>query len=442
MSQEAPPGPKGVPFIGSLIPYLNDRLEFFESCAEYGDVVRRTIRGKEAYHLFHPDHIEQVMVHEDEKFLKSSFGQLDIEQSCGNPVMDPRDHPWEKRFRIQNPAFKRDIIDQYVDVIGRITAERTGAIEHDEPMEILPEMKDLVLDITVNTLFGEHRVENERRISRAYKAVSDRLNTRQRLVPLWVPTPGNWKVQKEFEFLYDMVQKMIEEARQDDRNSNSLLSVILAAADREENPVSTKYLKNELLTLMGAAHETTAMALSFMWHLLGKHPDVQTRLAEEAEEVLGDDLPGPGDLPQLTFNRKVIKETLRLYPPVFASNRETTTDVTFDGYTIPEGGRIFMPQWVVQRDERWYDDPDEFRPERWDRERTLERPDFSYFPFSGGPKRCIGRTFAMAELQVVLAIMARDVEMELTSDEDLALQTSLSLKPKDTIEVIPTSRTA
>jgi cytochrome P450 len=153
--------------------------------------------------------------------------------------------------------------------------------------------------------------------------------------------------------------------------------------------------------------------------------------------VLGDDgMATKENVRELPYTTKVIKESLRLYPSVFHSSREAKEDVTFDGYRIPKGAQIYMPQWVVQRDERWYDDPDEFRPERWDRERTLERPDFSYFPFSGGPKQCIGRTFAMVEFKAVLSMFMKQTDVELLSEEEPELNPSVTLTPKNPIELL------
>jgi cytochrome P450 len=440
MSQASPPGPTGAPFIGSLIPFLKGQLEFLETCAEYGDVVHRNVMGNESYLLFHPDHIEEVMVDKNDKFKKQpNSGNIGPAKSCGNPMMDPDATPWDVRYRNMNPAFKREVIDDYVDVIARTTDERIESFASGGPVDVWPEMKKLTLGVTMKTLFGEERVErlDPERVIDAYSTINSRLNTKRQIVPSWAPVPLNWRMKKDAEYLFGVIEDMVESAREDGRESDSLLSVMLAAAERENNPIPTSYLKRELLTLLVAAQETSALGITYIWQLVARHPDVQRRLTAEAEEVLGDDgMATKENVRELPYTTKVIKESLRLYPSVFHSSREAKEDVTFDGYRIPKGAQIYMPQWVVQRDERWYDDPDEFRPERWDRERTLERPDFSYFPFSGGPKQCIGRTFAMVEFKAVLSMFMKQTDVELLSEEEPELNPSVTLTPKNPIELL------
>lgn len=442
MSQEAqsPPGPPGAPVIGNLIPFLKGQLDFLEACAEYGDVVHRNVLGNESYLLFHPDHIEEVMVDEDHKFKKQpNSGRIGPARSCGNPMIDPDVTPWEYRHRNMNPAFKREVIDDYVDVFARTTDERIESFANGGPVDIWPEMRKLVLEVTTKTLFGEQWVESmdSDRFIDAYSTINNRLSTKRQLVPSWAPLPVNWNLKKDAEYLFDIIEEMIESAREDGPDSDSLLSVMLEAAERQNDPIPTSYLKRELLTLLVAANETSALGITYIWQLIARHPDVQRRLTEEAEEVLGDDgIPTKESVRKLHYTTKVIKEGLRLYPPVFHSSREAKEDVTFDGYTIPKGAQIYLPQWVVHRDERWYDNPDEFDPERWNSERTRKRPDFAYFPFAGGPKQCIGRTFAMVEFKTILSMFMKRTDVELLSEEEPELNPSVTLIPKNSIELL------
>lgn len=439
MSQGAPPGPTGAPFIGSLIPYLNDRLEFLESCAEYGDVVKRTVMGDEAYLLFHPDNVERVMVHDYGKFQTMGV----IEDSCsdpGGPAITPQNNPWGEWVQALAPAFTRSVIDSYVDVMAETTADWVDSVEAGERVDVLSRFQDLVLEITMKTLFGERRVADERRISRAYNAVSGRTRRGRQIVPRWAPTPGNWRMKREAEFLYDLMEDLIAEARGADLPSDSLLGVLLAASEREDTPVPSENLPDILMTLVGAANETTALGLTFTWYHVAGHPHVQRRVREEADEVLGDDLATAAEVSDLEYAEKVIDESLRLYPPNFEATREAKEPVSFDGYTVPEGGRVLMPQWVVHRDERWFDDPEEFRPGRWTDELEAERPDFAFFPFSGGPKQCIGQTFATVEMKVVLATALQRLDVEMVSDEGLEVETALTLRPKHEVETALTPR--
>ena len=442
VTQETPPGPTGPPFIGSLVPYLKGQLSFLEQCAEYGDVVHRNVAGNESYLLFHPDDIEKVMVNENDKFKKQpNTGGVSPAKSCGNPMIDPDATPWDFRLKNMSPAFTREVIDDYVDVMARTTDERIESFTTGGPVDIWPEMKKLVLEVAMKTLFGERRVESldTDRLVDAYSTINSRLNTKRQLIPTWAPLPANWNMKKDAEYLFGIIEEMIESAREDGRESDSLLSVMLAAAERQNNSAPTGYLKRELLTLLVAAQETAALGLTYTWLLVAKHPDVQRRLTAEAEEVLGDDgIATRENVRELSYTAKVIKEALRLYPPVFHSSRESKEEVTFGGYTIPAGAQIYTPQWVVHRDERWYDDPETFDPERWTSERMRERPDFAHFPFSGGRKQCIGRTFAMVELKAILSMFMKRTDIELLSEREPELQASVTIKPKNPIKIAMT----
>jgi cytochrome P450 len=174
------------------------------------------------------------------------------------------------------------------------------------------------------------------------------------------------------------------------------------------------------------------VTLTYAWYELSRHPEVREALVEEVEEVVGDGLPGPEDFEDLRRTRNLVRETLRLYPPAWAVNRETAEPVALDGHEIPAGAQVMLPQWVVHRDPRWWDDPETFDPLRWDRE--TDRPEYAYFPFSGGPRHCIGMRFARLELVLALATMVGRVDLDVSIAEPLTFAPSLSLRPETDVK--------
>lgn len=434
MSQQTPPGPKGLPFVGNLLPVLTNRLEFLEECKdEYGDVVVRTVGRQETYVLTHPDHISRVLVQEDDKFGKADFGGIDVEQSCGSVVIDPKEYPWKERFENLAPAFSREKIERYAETMVESADEHVDGWTAGDVIDVGEEMESLILRITIEALFGFGESSREEELSEAFGRVADRFDATKKLVPLWAPTPGNRKYKESLEYLFGLIEEMIEARRRTDDVPDDLLSMMVEAHGSDQFPED--YLKGELLVMMGAAHVTTTQAITFAWHLIAAHPTVKERIERELDEVLDGRCPTSEDLDDLSYTEKAIKETLRLYPPIFSTGRRTKRPVTFEGYTIPEGARVFLPQWVVHRDSRFYEDPNEFRPDRWTAEFEEQLPEFAYFPFSGGPKRCLGENFATIELMLLLATIIPQIDFELVSSESLELETGLVIKPQDPVEL-------
>ena len=185
--------------------------------------------------------------------------------------------------------------------------------------------------------------------------------------------------------------------------------------------MSDQQLRDEMMTLFMAGHETTANTLAWAWVLLSRHPEVEARLHAELDRVLGDRLPTLADLPRLKYTESVVHETLRVYPTVWVIGREAIEPVELGGYRIPAGTTVFMPQWVIHRDGRWFDDPEAFRPERWADGLMQRIHRYAYFPFGGGPRICIGNNFALMEATLILATIARQYRLELAPDAKIAL---------------------
>ena len=204
--------------------------------------------------------------------------------------------------------------------------------------------------------------------------------------------------------------------------------------------MTDQQLRDEVMNLLLAGHETTANALSWTWMLLSQNPLVQTKLQEELQLVLGGRVPTMADLPQLRYTERVVMESMRLYPPVWAITRQALQDCEIGGYPIPAGTNVFMSQWVMHRDPRYFDNPEEFNPDRWADDLAKRLPTYAYFPFGGGPRVCIGKSFALMEAVLVLATIAQKFQLTLVPEHPIVLQPSITLSPKHGIKMLLTKR--
>jgi cytochrome P450 len=237
-----------------------------------------------------------------------------------------------------------------------------------------------------------------------------------------------------------LVARIIEDRQRTPGDRGDLLSTLMSARDDAGQPMNPRQVRDEAVTLLLAGHETTALTLSWTWHLLSGHPDADRRLAEEVQEVLAGRLPTPNDLPRLTWAEQVVNEALRLYPPAFAIGREAVADCDIGGYFIPAGTTIFISPWVTHRDPRWFDDPLMFKPERWSNDLAKRLPRFAFMPFGGGPRICIGNRFAMMEAVLILATIAQHYRLEANAHPRIEPFASITLRPKGGVWAKPTAR--
>jgi cytochrome P450 len=253
-------------------------------------------------------------------------------------------------------------------------------------------------------------------------------------VPYWLPTPGNWWLKRTIRKLDSVLQQMIDERRaaieREGETRGDFLSLLINARDEHDGqPLSNQQLRDEVMTMFLAGHETTANTLSWTWYLLGQHPAEQHRVQDEVDRVLHGRLPTTADIPQLKFCDRVIREAMRLFPPAYVVGRRCEHDCTIGEHFIPAMTNVLMSQWVVHRDDRWFPDPHEFEPDRWTPEFTHALPKYAYFPFGGGPRACIGREFAMLEAVLILSTMAQKIELRLVDSEPLPILPAVTLRP-------------
>jgi cytochrome P450 len=438
-----PPGPPGHWLTGNVSQLRADRLGFFTRVArEYGDVASFRLGANRLYMVSHPDDIERVLVTENRKFQKHYVLQL-LRVMLGNGILLSEGKFWLRQRRLMQPAFSRSSIESYAAPMVECTKRLAAQFQDGQPVQLHEEMERLALWIAAKTLLNVDVPDELRDISRASAMMMEDFNkqfeTALRL-PRWLPTPHNLRVRRAIKCLDDLVLRLIAERRANG-GAGDLLSRLIKARDEDDGQSMTnRQLRDEVMTIFMAGHETTANSLTWALWLLGRHPEVEARLLEEIREVVGERTPTVQDLPRLKYAEKVIKETMRLYPPAFAVGRQALEACELGGYELPAGSTILMSQWVVHRDERWFEAADEFRPERWSDEMEERLPKFAYFPFGGGPRVCIGNGFAMMEMLLVLAALLPRWRFELDPDHEVVPKPMVTLRARDGVKAVARRR--
>ncbi len=442
-----PPGPKGRFLTGNLLDYSRDQLGYLTRCArEYGDVVRLRFVNVRVYLLNHPDHVEYVLVRNNNNFIKSR-GQRHSLSFLGGGLLTSEGPLWRRQRRLAQPAFHQERISAYGGTMVECAEQTVSAWQDGEVRDVHEDMARLTLEVVAKTLFGTLLTRELEEVGEALAVIAKRFAGRGGVlfqIPQSIPTPGNLRFQRAIRRLDEIVYGIIRRRRasgEDAYPRGDLLSILLAARDEETGEaMSDEQLRDEVMTILLAGHETTANALSWTWHLLAGHPEAEAKLFEELWEVLADRAPTAEDLPRLGYADAVIKESMRLYPPVWAFGREALKDCEIGGYHVPAGTQLVMSQWVMHRDPRYYENPGKFRPERWTEGSAEKPPKYAYFPFGGGPRLCIGRPFAKMEAVLLLATIAQRFRLSPASGRPVMPQPSITLRPKGGMKMVLTRR--
>jgi cytochrome P450 len=437
----APPrGPRGHALLGSLRDFNRDQLGFYTRCArEYGDVVPVRLGPAPGLLIYHPDAIEEVLVTRNRDFIKSRGVRL-MRAFLGDGLFTAEGDLWLRQRRLMQPAFHRQRIAAYGLVMAGYAARRAAHWHEGAVLDIHEEMMDVTRAIVAKTLFGADVSEEARVIGDASEVVMEYFGKRfgsllAQLLPLWLPTPENLRLQRATRHLDAVVYRMIADRRRSGEDRGDLLSILLQAQDADDGSRMTdRQVRDEVMTLFLAGHETTAVALSWTFYLLAQHPEADARLADELR-ALGGRPPAVSDLPALRYTEMVVTEAMRLYPPAYGIGREAARATEVAGQPVPAGGIVIMPTWVVHRDERWFDEPETFRPDRWAETTARRLPRFAYFPFGGGPRQCIGNTFATVEATLILAAVAQRFRLALMPGQRVTPTPYITLRPEPGIRV-------
>ncbi len=407
-----PPGPRTRLPAGSLLAFSRDPLGFLYALAmEHGDVARFRAGPRDVHLLSHPDLIHHVLVADPGSFRKDRGLEM-AKALLGEGLLTSEGELHRRQRRLAQPAFHRERIAQYAGAMVRRALARETRWRDGAAIDVGRERMSLALEIVAETLFGTAVSDGD--IAAISAALDDAMSTFTMARIRWfelldrLPLPSTLRMRRARARLDRAVYAFIAARRASGEDRGDLLSMLLLARDEEGTGGMTDLqLRDEVMTLFLAGHETTANALTWTFYLLGRHPEAEARLHRELDEVLGDRAPSLEDLPRLVYAERAVRESMRLYPPAWAVARRALAPFTVRGYAIPRGSTVLLSQWVMHHHPAWFADPFRFDPDRWTAEFRAALPRLAYFPFGAGPRICIGESFAWTEAVLVLATLAR-----------------------------------
>lgn len=430
-----PPGPKGHFLRGHLPELRRDPLGFYLRCAhDYGDCTTIRFGLKRIFFINSPALIEQVL--HSRNFTKH-FALRMNRLLLGNGLLTSEGDFWLRQRRLLQPVFQRERIASYAPDMTACAEKQIAAWRDGDVRDLHIEMRELTLAVAAKTLFGADVTGQSEAVGEAVgQALKDAMGTFNRRffrlirIPESLPTPGNLRIRRAVRRLDAILYGLINQRRAEGER-NDLLSILLHARHESDGSGMTdRQLRDEAMTLFLAGHETTALALTWGWYLLAQHPQVVEKLEAELRRVLGGRAPTIADLPNLPYTEMVVQEVMRVYPPAYAIGRQAIQPCTLAGYPVPAGATILMSQWVVHRDPRFFDEPERFYPERWADGLARRLPRYAYFPFGGGQRVCIGNTFALMELPLVLATIAQRFCFSLPPGPPILPKPQFTLQPE------------
>ena len=438
-----PPGPRNRGIIGNFPLGSRDPLGVYTQWArQYGDIFYYRAFSRHIYFLNNPEFAKYILVTNYQDFIKGEAIRFN-RRIFGNGLLTNEGSSWLRHRRLIQPAFHRDRIESYADTMVAYT-ERMMATWHDgETRDIHLDMMRLGLEIVAKALFNVEIAAERDRVSVALNTVQE-LNSggRMLLPPILrrLPTVGNLRYERAARQLDEVVYSLIRQRRTNGEIADDLLYMLLQAHDEDGSIMPDEQLRDEVMTLLLAGHETTAVSLSWTWYLLAQYPEVEKKLWSELRRVLNGRSPRIQDLSELPYTERVMKEAMRLYPPSWAIVRNSLKDCEIGGYQVPAGATIMMSQWVMHRDPRYYDEPERFNPDRWLDERAKGASKLVYFPFGGGPRTCIGASFATMEAVFALATIAQRYQIRIAPACLVEPLPTITLRPKHGIKVVLTRR--
>lgn len=431
--------------MGNLKDFGRDPLGFLELCSrDYGDFVPVRFLNRTVFILNSPQDIESVLTTHARKFQKTiGYRTPFMRRLFGEGLLTSEGEHWVRQRRLAQPAFHRDRIATYASIIVEFAGQMVATWQAGETRQIHTDMMRLTTQVVTKTLFNSAVPPEIDRLNEASTVVMERF-TRQwkwyRILLNFFPAIGSRRFEEVMRRLDEFIYGLIHERRASGRDAGDLLSMLLQARDEDGSAMSDKQLRDELITLMVAGLDTTALTLSWAFYLLSKNPAAVAALEDELDNVLSGRAPGFAELPRLTYAEMVIKETMRLYPSAWLIGREAIQDCEIGGHPIKVGSSLIMSQWLKHRDPRYFRDAASFIPERWRSEETKQLPKFAYFPFGGGPRMCIGNSFAMMEAVLVLATVSQKFRLTASPGYHIQPWPAITLYPKGGVSLKVESR--
>ncbi|HJP67005.1 MAG TPA: cytochrome P450 [Actinomycetota bacterium] len=426
VEEHRPPGPGRQEFVKAF--RANPLDTVLDLQKNYGDIVVYEMRRIPGYLLSHPDYVREVLVTQSGKFVKG-FGLQDMRVVMGDGLVTSDGDFHRRQRRLAQPAMHHQRLLTYSEVMGEFSKRYWGRWQPGQTIEVDYEMTQLAMSVVAKTLFDIDLDEGEgKRVRDAAMTLSEGFN--------YFTLPSlQHRRQSAYDAAVDLnrlVYGFIEDHRSSGEDRGDLLSMLIMATDDEVagDQMNDRQVRDEAVTILLTGHETSAKALTWTWYLLSQHPEIEARFHQEVDEVLEGRLPTHMDLPRLEYTRKVLTESMRVYPPVWLMDRVAVADVQIGDYVIHPGSMVFVSQWVTHHDERWWPEPFRFDPDRWTPEAEDQRPKYAYFPFGGGPRLCYGEAFTWMETMLALVTIAQRWKLRLVPDHPVEPQPRVTIRPK------------
>lgn len=425
------PGPRGLPFIGHALSMKKDKLGFLIRLSqEYGDVAAFQMAAWPAVLLSSPSDIDSLVSDRTRSLRKSRFLWRQSEAVFGNGILSSHGEDWATQRSTLTPAFSAKRVASYEqtmrEAVDRLASQWSGA----NVQPIHPAMLELTLDAAVRVLFSakdDSLVEEMADINECLNEEIRRRLTRPIVIPDHWPWPGHRGYLRNVARLDRFIEKIIASRREDPTDHGDVLSIMLGREGGER--LDDRSIRDQSISLLAAAHDTTASTLSWALRLLAENPHIQDEVADECSQFSATSLAGMAGLRRLPRTSQVLDETMRLYPSVWLNNRQNVTPMEIGGYTIPTGTSIYFSPYVVHRDPRWFDRPNEFMPDRWTKDFSSSLPRCAYMPFGQGPRLCLGRSFALQQMAITLAILLPRFRFEDAGTGPVRPAPSIALNP-------------
>jgi cytochrome P450 len=434
------PGPRGLPLIGSILDFRGDAFQtMLDWHRRYGDLVGYRLGPWRFHMLSHPALAEEVLIERQDLFIKmyEVAKPVGISLILGQGLATSRGELWKRQRRLMQPMFHRSRVAGFggeIAAAGRGVVERWRRLDPVEPVNVSHEMMRATLEVITRTMFSISVLDRLGELSPALLTVlrySADCMRNPLMPPLWLPTPGNRAFNKAMAYLDALVYGLIRERRNSGVRHDDLLDKLLYAKDPDTGlAMDERQIRDEILTIFIAGHETTAVALSWAWYLLARHPDARDRLHAELDEVLRGREPTMDDLSRLAYARAVFEEALRVYPPALGLIRKVAEDTELGGCRVPGGSLVFVNIGNIHRHAGFWDEPDAFRPERFLEGQPTPAHRLAYMPFGAGPRVCLGNHFAMAEGVLLLATIAQHYRLDLPPGQAVKPEITITLRPK------------
>lgn len=436
-----PPGPKGHFITGNLKDLVSRVLDFISGLQEqYGDVVVIRFAFRKVFYVQHPDIIRHILQENHRNYTKS-LRYEQFKYLLGDGLLTSEGEYWLRQRRLIQPAFYKERIRSLGADMVTCAEEMTARWKQMPPgtsMNVSREMMALTLDIVGKSLLSADVRADVDTVGKALGYLLHSVNRRTRtpiLLPLWIPTPSHRKIKSSILAINEVLERVFAAHEKPQEGRNDLLDMLMASRYEDTGePMNRKQLRDEVMTLFVAGHETTANALTWTLYLLSQHEDARMRCVNEIQEVTGGRSPAADDVPKLRYITAVIEESMRIYPPAWMIGRRAIQDDKLGTWTIPAGFNVLINPYAMHRDKRYWKEPEKFDPERF-LEPAPDRPKFAYLPFGGGPRMCIGNNFAMMEMVLTLAVILRNFKPIYRGKSKPVCEPLITLRPKGGMEM-------